>query len=373
MDFDRLLPMKWRVTAVYLAVGAIWGSAWIPNQTLSQSLPELEVGVLRFGLAAIVLGVVVTLRHFGTSTKGKAGAGPGAGPDARPDARPDAGRSTQGQAAPARSALGLLFPSALLGVTMLALPYALTVWAAEQLSAGVVALCFATMPLFLLFFAGAENTGPGNTGPDRGDQGSAIPAVALGIGGVAMVVAPGLSVSLLQARGAAALLLAVALEGFSMIYTRRLYASGRLKSGEIPAFSAIQFASASVFLAVLTVSTGQHFTFRLDETAALRLATIAIVISAGTLPLFYWLLQSMAAWQLGTLQWVATLVAVGEAALMIRVRPSLEGWIGAVLVPACIAWILSRTQNETSGRVTPQITIDTFSGLAASDKDRDSR
>jgi drug/metabolite transporter (DMT)-like permease len=253
---------------------------------------------------------------------------------------------------------------------MLALPYALTVWAAEQLSAGVVALCFATMPLLLLFFAGAEQQ-PDEF--DRGQQGGAIPAVALGIGGVAMVVAPGLSVSLLQARGAAALLLAVALEGFSMIYTRRLYASGRLRSGQIPAFSAIQLATASVLLAVLTISTGQHFTFRLDETAALRLATIAIVVSAGTLPLFYWLLQSMAAWQLGTLQWMATLVAVGEAAFMIRIRPSLEGWIGAALVPVCIAWILSRSQNETAGRVTPQITSDTFSGLAASDKDRDSR
>ena len=329
MKILRRLPMKWRVAAVFVAVGAIWGSAWIPTAALPQSEPRLLVGALRFALAAALLAVAAALDRLRQ-------------------------RSDQRQAM-----AGLLIPSALLGVTMVGLPYALTVWASGRVSPGVTALCFGFMPLLVLLFEGREQEG-------------AIPAVVLGIGGVAMVVAPGVSFRWQQAAGVAALLIATGLSTFSYLYVRRLFAEGRLGSENILTFCAIQTGVASVLLAMLLVSLKQKFTFRLDETAALPLAVLAIVVSGGTLPLFFWLLHQMAAWQVATLQWVSTLVAATEAAWMVHARPAAASWAGAVLIPACIFWIFLHANSTSSDAVTLEITEHTFALAKASDFKRNS-
>jgi drug/metabolite transporter (DMT)-like permease len=324
MEFDRSLPMKWRVAGAFIAVGATWGSAWIPTAALPVTLPALAAGALRFALASVVLAAAAAFIHVRRST---------------------------GRTQPIAS---LLAPSTVLGLTMLGLPYALTAWAADRVSAGVVALCFALMPLSALFFASEE-------------RGGAIPAVVLGIGGVAMVVAPGLSLHWQQAGGAAALLAAMGLGAFSLLYVRRLYAQGRLGAGDIMTFSAIQMGVASVFLGALLVSTGLRNTIHWQKTAALPLALLAIVVSGGTLPLFFWLLSRMAAWQVATLQWVSTLVAVSEAAWVLHARPAVEAWIGAALIPACIAWIFLHAQEDETQGVTLEITEHTFPQMKASD------
>lgn len=136
-------------------------------------------------------------------------------------------------------------------------------------------------------------------------------------------------------------------------------------------FCAIQMGVASVFLAVLLlsagVSTGQRNTFHWQKTAALPLALLAIVVSGGTLPLLFWLLSRIAAWQAATLQWVSTLVAVSEAAWVLHAKPAVEAWIGATLIPACIAWIFLHAQGGESRAVTLEITEHTFPRVNASD------
>jgi drug/metabolite transporter (DMT)-like permease len=329
MKILRRLPMKWRVAAVFVAVGAIWGSAWIPTAALPQTEPRLLVGTLRFALAAALLAVVAALDRLRQC----------------PDQRQPMAR--------------LLIPSALMGITMVGLPYALTVWASGRVSPGVTALCFGLMPLLVLLFEGEE-------------QERAIPAVVLGIGGVAMVVAPGVSFRSQQAAGLAALLTASGLSAFSYLYVRRLFAVGRLGRENILNFCAIQSGVASVLLAMLLASIKQEFTFPLDATAALPLMVLAIVVSGGTLPLFFWLLHQMAAWQVATLQWVSTLVAAAEAAWVVHARPAAASWVGAVLVPACIFWIFLQSKSASSGAVTPEITEHTFALAKASDFKRKS-
>jgi drug/metabolite transporter (DMT)-like permease len=189
MESDRRPLMNWRVAAAFVAVGTIWGSAWVPIAMLPRTLPGLAIGTFRFAVAAVVLAVPATLFRLRMPT----------------DLR-----------APLST---LLLPSAILGITMLSLPHALTVWAAGRVSGGLVPLCFALTPLATLIFEGEE-------------QARAIPAVALGIGGVAMLVAPGLSFGLQQTPGAAALLAAMGLGAFSLIYVRKLYARGRLATAK---------------------------------------------------------------------------------------------------------------------------------------------
>jgi drug/metabolite transporter (DMT)-like permease len=314
-------PMKWRVATAFAAVGVIWGSAWIPTASLAQEMPALTSGVLRFALAAMVVGLAaLVFRRRGGS----------GGTDA------------------------LLLPAAVLGVTMLGLPYALTVWAAGRVSPGLVALLFGLMPLLVALFE-AEN------------RAALIPALVLGIGGVAMVAAPGLSFHWSQSGGAAALLAAVALGGFSLVYARRLYRQQRIGPGRILAFSAIQLAFASLFLLVLMASIRQKSSLYVDGSAVLPLGILAIVVSGGTLPLIYWLLARAAAWQIATLQWVVTLVAVSEAAVVVHARPDAEAWIGAALIPVCILWIFFRADAESLPPVTLKITSDPFPQPTASD------
>jgi drug/metabolite transporter (DMT)-like permease len=328
MKFTRGWPIKWRVGAAYAAIGFIWGSAWVPTEAVSRQLPLIETGILRFGLAALFLGMLTG-------------------------------------AASVRSGCRLLRrslvrPALLLGVTMLGLPYALTAWAADRVAPGVVPLLYGFMPLLVLLFEG-ENREPG------------IPSVVLGIGGVAMIAAPGLSFRWSQAGGVAALLAAVCASGFSLVYVRRLYTRGRLEIRDLLPLSAIQLAVACAFLVLLGACTGQVIPLHLEKAAALPIALLAIVVSGGTQPLVYWLLTRVAAWRLATLQWIASLVALSEAALFLRATPALEAWIGAILIPGCIVWIFLAGNAETSQPVSLQITDDTFSRRRASDNEEKAR
>ena len=272
MEISKRLPIKVRVTAVFVAVGVVWGSAWIPETSLSQTQPEFVVfrdacfmGALRFALAAVVLAVVTALMR--TWRRGDA--------------------SGQKRWIGRRWFWGSCFA----GVTMLGLPYALTAWAAGQVSPGMVALCFGLMPLAIVL------------GEDEAREG-AIPRTALGIGGVAVMVAPGLSFGLQQAAGVSALLAAMSLGAFSMIYLRRLQAeqSGSCVRdaecrrtdfgagvGRLATSAAIQFAVASVLLAMPAMSSGIEplALFHLNDAAAIPLAMLAMVVSAGTLPIFF--------------------------------------------------------------------------------------
>lgn len=329
MEFPRRLPMKVRVTAVFVAVGAIWGSAWIPTASLSQTLPGLIAGALRFGLAALVLSIAAVLIRSWPLGKKRT------------------------------PVLKLLGPSVVLGITMLGLPYALTWWAADRVSPGMVALCFGLMPLLVLFSEDEKSIG-------------AIPAMALGIGGVAMMVDPGLSFRVQQAAGVAALLGAVGLGGFSLAYVRKLYGQRRLLDSDLLSFSAIQLGVASVFLAAMLAGTGQLSGFHWEGRAALPLALLVVVVSGGTLPMLYWLLGRITASQAATLQWAATLVAVVEAAWQVGVRLGLEGWAGAALILACTSQLFFTAHGKTMAPVTLEITKHTLPYSKASDIKRKS-
>ncbi len=326
MDKLPRMPINLRVAAAFFAVGAIWGSAWIPTQALSRSLPSLPAGALRFALAAMVLAIPAVVLRLRSS---------------------------------ARPVASLLLPAVLLGATMLALPYACTAWAAGRVSPGLVALAFALMPLCVLLFG-------------REEGGGGVTVVVLGIGGVSMIVAPGISLGARQLPGVAALLAAMGLGGFSLFHVRRLYAAGRLRVHDLPGFCAIQFAVASVILTGLLAMARPQSALPHDATAAGPLALLAIVVSAATLPLLYWLLGRVPAWQAATLQWMSTWIAVCEAAFLTGLRPNPEAWLGAALVPGSILCILSAgRRSEALAGVTLEITDPTATLRNASHSRKD--
>jgi drug/metabolite transporter (DMT)-like permease len=318
--------MNWRVATIFSLVGLVWGSAWIP----ASALPDrpIFVGAIRFGIAAAVLGLL----ELALTKK----------------------RKVSIHKTP-------LIPSIVLGVAMLGLPYALATWAKGTVSSGLIAVGFATMPLFTLFFSGEFGGAPG-----------AIPAIAIGIGGVAFLVAQGVDYSSSQVGGLFLLVAVVVLGAFSLHYAKR-----RLPKGTFIRSSAIQSAVACVLLLFLSGIGGWQRLVNWSWNSVPALMALTITEGVIALPLLFWLLSEMEAWQVATLQWLATFVAVAEAGVLLQAKPTWQMGLGSVIVMGTIAWILlprnrtDPTAGIDSDTVTLQITGEMQSDQEAGDAARE--
>src|SRR5271155_990407 len=99
LPYDKK-PMNWRTASAFVAVGFIWGSAWIATSLVLPQMPGLCTGALRFAIAAVLSAILALAAHLRKS--------------------------------PGKKMVSAPVPSLVLGVTMVGLPYALTVWAAGQ-------------------------------------------------------------------------------------------------------------------------------------------------------------------------------------------------------------------------------------------------
>jgi drug/metabolite transporter (DMT)-like permease len=316
--------MNWRTSAAFVAISLLWGSAWILTSFPIPQPPTLLAGAIRFAVAALFTGLLALIARL---------------------------RKTS----PQRKKLSpTVAPSLILGVTMVGLPFALTVWAAGDVSSAVVAILFALMPLFALFMSSE-------------DASASIPALVLGAGGVAFLVSRGLSTSLTQITGGVLLLIAVAAEAFSLNYAR-----SRLRHLDVLASVSIQFFTAAILLGVLSAAT-EHGQFggwnRMDwdGQSIAALLVLACAVSGITLPLLYWLLARLETWQVASLQWAATLIAVVEAALFLHAKPTLEMGAGVAMIVGAILWLLRSSTGGRSPTVTLQITSHTFPPADASE------
>ena len=312
--------MRPRIAWAFVAVGILWGSAWIPASVVLRAMPGLRAGAVRFAVAAIfatALALLTRLRRQGISSAART---------------------------------HLLRHSVVLGLTAIALPYALTFYAAGQVSSGTVAVVFAFMPLATLLLS-------------REAASAAIPALVIGVGGVAFLVARGLSFSISQSKGAALTLCAVVLGGFSLNYAKT-----RLRRSDLLASTSIQFACAAIFLGLLSALFERGQLVWSHDTL-LSLFILGMLISGLSLPLMYWLLMELAPWQVAGLQWSATLIAVAESAWLLRAVPSLDMWAGTALIAGATVWVLRERSARDPETVTLQITNHTPEAPAASESE----
>jgi len=313
-------PMRRRAISAFVLVGLLWGSAWIPTSVVLREMPGLRAGAVRFAIAAILaasLALVAWLRN-----------------------------RIANQRKPALP----LKDSLVLGLTAIALPYTLTACAAGQVSSGAVAVLFALMPLAALLLSSEAMS-------------AAIPALVIGLGGVALLVAQGLSFSATQWKGVASIVCAVVLGAFSLNYAKT-----RLRHFDLLASVSMQFACAAAFVGLLSafIERGKQAVWSQD--AVLSLLILA-VFSGLSLPLMYWLLFELESWQVASLQWTATLIAVAEAAWLLRAWPSMDMWAGAALIVGATLWLLRGTGIRESEAVTLQITNHTSDAPAASESE----
>ena len=308
--------MNRRTALAFVFIGLLWGSAWIPTTEILKEIPPLRAGALRFAIAAAFTGLLTIPSRL----------------------RP--GKT------PARITLALFRNAFVLSVAALALPYALIAWAALHLSPAGIPVLYAFMPLVAFLMSRESGTG-------------AITALVIGISGVVMLVAQGISYSLAQLGGALVVLGAVVLGAFSL-----KYAKTHLRNPDLLLSSAIQFAFAAVVLGMASFITERTQPPAPNAQAILWLLVLSIVISGMTLPLLYWLLTQLEASQAALLQWISTLVAVSEAALLLHARPTPEQAIGAACIVGAALWLLTHGEAVTS-----PATIHTIPRSAASDSE----
>jgi probable blue pigment (indigoidine) exporter len=223
---------------------------------------------------------------------------------------------------PRGRALGFVL---LLSVTLITLPTLLLLWAQPRLPSATVAVSFCAMPLIVILLT------PVLAGRD-------VPRVAMqasivGLGGI--VVALEATFSFWQAGSAMVVLFAVASIGASSIIARREFSS--LHPIVVTAL-VLGLAAALLFLASLLLEHGQPVQW--NRSAVGAVVFLAVVGGALAYATYFWLLQRLEAYQVGTLQWVEPLVAILESALFLRLGLSFKMIAGSLITLVCLVLVM---------------------------------
>jgi O-acetylserine/cysteine efflux transporter len=170
----------------------------------------------------------------------------------------------------------------------------------------------------------------------------AMQASIVGLGGI--VVALNASFSLAQVSGAAVVLLAVASIGASSILARREF--GSLHPVVVTA-SVLGVAALLLILASLAFERGQPMQWNRSTLGALTF--LAFVGGAPAYATYFWLLQRLEAYQVGTVQWIEPLVAICESALFLRLGLSLRMIAGSLITLVCLLLVMrARAEDDNT-------------------------
>jgi drug/metabolite transporter (DMT)-like permease len=280
----------------FAALGIVWGSTWVAADALAEYVPPLRAAGERFLLAAL-LCIPVILWKWLKLPRGRA--------------------------------LGFVL---ILPVTLIVLPTLLLLWAQPRLPSVTVAVSFSAMPLMVVLLT------PVLAGRDVPRM--AMQASIAGMGSI--VVALGATFSLAQAGPAAVVLLAVASIGVSSIVARREFIS--LHPIVVTAL-VLGVAALLLFLASLWLERGQPVEW--NRSALGAMAFLAVVAGAPAYVAYFWLLQRLEAYQVGTLQWIQPLIAIFESALYLRIGLSFRLVAGSLTALLCLLLVVrARVEDD---------------------------
>jgi drug/metabolite transporter (DMT)-like permease len=218
--------------------------------------------------------------------------------------------------------------SMVLGLTMFALPDLLLRCSAQHGAAPFVPLIYAALPLGLLLWSGELRA----------------PAI-LGLGAMLVLLNGSLPLNAAKLGWALPIVCAVALQGWSLVYARRHLAAGSSLPGVI-----VQLLSAAwilqVSLRVWPEAQGVDALRQWPGESLAALCVLAGLATAMAYPLYYRLLARLEPGQLAISEWLQTLVAIAESAILMRQHP---GWpmIGAACVLVVCAGLLLRPSSRT--------------------------
>jgi drug/metabolite transporter (DMT)-like permease len=252
----------------YVALCLIWGSTWMAIRITVEDVPPLEAAALRFLAAALVL-IALAVAQRKTWPR---------------DRRP-------------WNALLVL------SLTIMAIPYGLLFWAEQYVTSGMTAILFSSMPLLVALITPLMKHKPV---PRR-----AVFAMVVAFGGLLVLIYNGMSTNGRALLGSAAILLAVLLSSWSVVY-----AKSRLQDVDSVVSTAMQllFGAAALGWATWALEAHRHAVW--TRSAVTAMAFLVVFGSCAAFVIYYWLLKKMQPYQLSTISLIVPVIAVLEGALI---------------------------------------------------------
>lgn len=289
----------------YLALCLIWGSTWMAIRVTVRDVPPLEAAAIRFFAASAVLILLALV---------------------------------QGKRWPRdrRQWNALL----VLSLTIMAIPYGLLFWAEQYVTSSMTAILFSAMPLVVALMTPLLK--------HRAVPRRAMFAMVVAFGGLLVLFSAGLSASRQALLGGAAVLLAVLMSSWSVVY-----AKGRLQEVDAVVSTAVQLLFGACALAWATWALEAHRHAVWTRSALLAMAFLTIFGSCAAFVIYYWLLKKMQPYQLSTTSLIVPVIAVLEGALLLREPVPLLMIVAIVVVLGSVgAVLLARDEpQDQSGRI----------------------
>jgi drug/metabolite transporter (DMT)-like permease len=251
----------------YLALCLIWGTTWLAIRLVVREVPPLEAAATRFFVGAVLLLILAAAqKRKWPSTK------------------------QEWQAV------------LVLSLTIMAVPYGLLFWAEQYVTSSMTAVLFSAMPLLVALFTPLMMH---RTVPRR-----AVFALLIGFGGLLLLFPSGLSASGRSLLGGFAILFAVVLSAWSVVYAKH-----RLHNLDSVISTGLQLLFGSFALLWATWALEPHSHAIWNRTALLAMAFLIVFGSCAAFVIYYWLLKKMQPYQVATISLITPVVAVLEGAL----------------------------------------------------------
>lgn len=258
-------PRQGRIVAAFAAVYLIWGSTYLAIRFAIETIPPHLMASARFLVAGAILYAYARLRG--------------------------APRPTFANWRAAVVVGGLL----LLGGN------GAVVWAETRVPSGVTSLLVATVPIWMALIESLRDGG-------RRPATAVIAGLFLGLGGLALLLAPGKLAGRVDLLGAGVLLVG----SFSWAFGSLLSRAAKLpKSGFLAA--AMEMITGGVWLLLFGVLTGQAGRLTLSALSAKSLLSLGYLVLFGSLvgfTAYIWLLGATTAARVSTYAYVNPVVAV---------------------------------------------------------------
>jgi len=284
-------------TTVFGSLCFVWGSTWLGIKVGLESLPPLLFAGIRFTIAWALLGAWLLVRR--TSL---------------PKDR--------------ESWEVMLF----LGVTQIAVPYALTFWGEQYMTAGLTALLFATLPFFVAVFAHLLVPGERLTSWK-------LLGMLVSFLGVATIFSRELMLTSDSFWGGVAVVAAAGSAACANVVGKKYSESINSTVNVV-----VQMGVGALLLVLAGVAVEHGQSLDLNPTSVFTILYLSVVGSAFAFAALYWLFTRMEVTRISLFTFITPIVAVALGWLLLSETVDLSVAIGGSLILIGVALV-----NRTPG------------------------
>jgi drug/metabolite transporter (DMT)-like permease len=205
--------------------------------------------------------------------------------------------------------------------------YGVVFWAEQWVPSGLASVLFATFPLLVAVIAHFVLPNERMTAP-------VLVGITVGFAGIAVIF--GDEFDLVGGKAvltAAAVMLVSPLAGAVVSVTVKRWGAGM---HPVP-FNAVAMAAAAVIMGGLALAVERHRPVVFDPAPVAALLYMAIVGTALTFPLYFWLLEHMQARQVALIGYGTPVVALFLGVAVMGEAMTLKTWVGSAMVVVGVA------------------------------------